>query len=160
MLLLRKIAISINFIAWILIVVTLCSCATSSSSDSRIELSGRVSAIKVLSLQSMKTKDEMKVQVRIQNSSSSLIDIFYRCKFIESNPKVFTYSDWLRVEVPPTQITELTCKSNSPAVDDFIIEVNRSGSSEVKVYESVSDNLKKVGEVVIKHAVTSAVGLP
>ena len=114
----------------------LSSCATNSDKISaHVANIGDVDDIEVKDLRSAKVNDNLSIQASVYNSSRSIQQIYYRCKFFDTNKfQVNNDVQWVPVQVYGKSSQDISCLATSPTAIDFKLEISSTGAA-LKVYK-------------------------
>ena len=125
-----------KFLAALLSLGILAGCAIDPNKiSSHVVNVGKVDDIEVKDLRSAKVNDNLSIQATVYNDSRSIQQIYYRCKFFDSNKfQVNTDVQWTPVQVYGKSSQDISCTATAPTAIDFKLEISSTGAA-LKVYE-------------------------
>lgn len=120
----------------LLIGSVLVGCAADPSSmDTHVVKIGSVSGLEVKDLHLAKINDNLNIQAAVYNDSRSIQQIYYRCRFFDSNKfQINNDVQWVPVQIYGKSSQNINCTATSPTAIDFKLEISSTGTA-LKVYQ-------------------------
>lgn len=92
---------------------------------------GKVDDLVINDLRSAKVNNCLTIQATLANASSSIQQLYYRCKFVDGNKfQVGEGGQWVPVRVYGKSSVDISCVATEPTAIDFKLELSTTGTGQ------------------------------